>query len=157
MGEIAGPALTGPDEVSGERSSKETFSPRWPKQPSGAWPFEHDFDPAVLRPALREQQVARHDPFVSSLHPGDFRLLGGNLCLGLRQLRGLLVIGRLGYARRQNECGERCGDRPRNNPPGHRRPPPRRLYAPGAPGPCTVISIRRFAARPCGVSLEATG
>src|SRR5438270_7326591 len=59
MGEIAGPALTGPDEVSGERSRKETFSPRWPKQPSGAWPFEHDFDPAVLRPALR--RVVRRD------------------------------------------------------------------------------------------------
>src|SRR5580693_2441433 len=36
-------------------------------------------------------------------------------------------------------------------------PRPAGHYAPGAPGPCTVISIRRFAARPCGVSLDATG
>jgi hypothetical protein len=34
---------------------------------------------------------------------------------------------------------------------------PARPQAPGAPGPCTVISMRRFCARPCGVSFGATG
>src|SRR5207244_3807103 len=85
----------------------------------------------------------------------DSRVLGRHLRLGLRQLRGLLLIGRLRHASRQDECGERHRCRRRYDLLGHQRPPG--LYAPGAPGPCTVISIRRFAARPCGVSLEATG
>jgi hypothetical protein len=32
-----------------------------------------------------------------------------------------------------------------------------RRQAPGAPGPCTVISMRRFFARFAGVSFAATG
>src|SRR5689334_13356492 len=82
MGEIAGPVQSDPDEASGERSREETFSPRCLKQPSGAWAFEHDFDPPILsynqynnnsdavhRPAL-ELPRARN---VTAISPGVSR------------------------------------------------------------------------------------